>query len=51
MIGTLNHSRWLTRGIRTLARYARTKNPTKKFRRIVFFILNFYAPAWFMIKS
>ena len=51
VIGTLNHSRWLTRGIRTLARYARTKNPTKKFQRIVFFVLNLYAPCWIKIKS
>ena len=51
VIGPLNNSRWLTRSIRTLAEYARTKRPTKKFQRIVFFILNFYLPGWFRIKS
>ena len=51
VIGPLNNSRWLTRSIRTLARYARTKKPTKKFQRIVFFIINFYLPGWFRIKS
>lgn len=50
-IGQLNHSRWLTRAVRTLAKYSRTKNPTKKFRRIVFFIVNVYLPGWFKIKS
>ena len=49
-IGPLCHSRWLTRGVRTLARFARTKKPTKKFLRIVAFILNFYLPGWFMVK-
>ena len=48
--GPLCHSRWLTRGVRTLARFARTKKPTKKFLRIVTFILNFYLPGWFMVK-
>ena len=50
-IGPLVHSRWLTTGVRILAKYARTKRPTKKFTRIVFFIVNFYLPAWFEIKS
>ena len=50
-IGPLVHSRWLTRAVRTLARYARTKNPSKKFVRIVWFIVNFYLPAWFQVKS
>ena len=49
-IGPLCHSRWLTRGVRTLARFARTKKPTKKFLRIVTFVLNFYLPGWFMVK-
>ena len=51
VIGPLNNSRWLTRSIRTLARYARKKKPTKKLQRIVFFIVNFYLPGWFRIKS
>ena len=50
-IGPLVHSRWLTREVRTLERYSWTKAPTKKFQRIVFFILNFYLPGWFRIKS
>ena len=50
-IGPLCHSRWLTRGVRTLVKYSRTKNPTKKFQRVVFFILNFYLPGWFKVKS
>ena len=49
-IGPLCHSRWLTRGVRTLAKWTRTKKPTKKFRRIISFILNFYLPGWFMVK-
>ena len=49
-IGPLCHSRWLTRGVRTLAKFVRTKKPTKKFVRIVFFIVNFYFPGWFMIR-
>ena len=51
VIGPLCHSRWLTRGVRTLVKYTRTKNPTKKFQRVVFFILNFYLPGWFQVKS
>ena len=50
-IGPLVHSRWLTRAVRTLARYTRVKNPTKKLKRIVFFIVNFYLPTWFQVKS
>ena len=50
-IGPLNHSRWLTRAVRTLAKWARTRKPTKSFHRIVFFILNLYLPGWFRIKS
>ena len=49
-VGPLCHSRWLTRGVRTLVRWSRCKNPTKKFYRILFFILNFYLPGWFMAK-
>ena len=49
-IGPLCHSRWLTRGVRTLAKFARKKKPTKKFLRIISFILNFYRPGWFMVK-
>ena len=51
VIGPLCHSRWLTRGVRIMVKYSRTKNPTKKFQRIVFFILNFYLPGWFKVKS
>ena len=40
-IAPLVHSRWLTRAVRTLAKYARTKKSSKKFQRIVFFIVNF----------
>ena len=50
-IGHLVHTRWLTRAVRTLAMYARTTNPSKKFQRIVFFIVNFYLPSWFKVKS
>ena len=51
VIGPLIHVRWLTRSVRSLAKYARTKRPTKKFTRIVSFILNQYLPGWFRIKS
>ena len=50
-IGPLVHSRWLTRAVRALAQYARTKKPTQKFIRIASFIVNFYLPAWFRVKS
>ena len=50
-IGPLCHSRWLTRSVRTQVKYTRTKNPTKKLQRIIFFILNFYLPGWFKVKS
>ena len=50
-IGPLCHARWLTLAVRALAKWARTKKPTRKFREIVEFILNLYLPIWFRVKS
>ena len=49
--GPLNHARWLTLANRILRLYIATKKPSKSFKRLVFIIIQFYAPSWFFIKS
>ena len=49
--GTLNEARWLTKAIRILRLYVSTNNPSFNLVKLVSFILNLYAPAWFKIKS
>ena len=50
-IGGLNHSRWLTLGIRILALYTRTSEPSAGLCSLVEYIQTVYAPIWFEIKS
>lgn len=49
--GPLNHSRWLTLGIRLLILYTRTANPSDGLKRIVTYVVQVYAVMWFRIKS
>ena len=51
VIGPLVTSRWLTCGVRTLSKFTRTKNPTKRLKRLVFVALNLYFPGWFRFRS
>lgn len=48
--GNLNLSRWLTKANRVLRLYMSDTKPSEALQRIVRFIVNFYAPAWFQIK-
>lgn len=50
-IGPLNLSRWLTLAIRILCLYTRTKKPTLSLKKLVYFIVCIYTPAWFQIKA
>lgn len=49
--GTISHARWLTRANRLLRLYVCQESPSENLQRIVKFIVNFYAPVWFYIKS
>lgn len=49
--GAISHARWLTKANRLLRLYACQERPSDNLLRIVRFILNFYAPIWFHIKS
>lgn len=49
-IGPLNHARWLTLAIRLLCLYTRDKRPNLCLKKLVKFIVQIYAPAWFEIK-
>lgn len=49
--GNLSHARWLTKANRILRLYMSTVVASKPLRRATHFILNFYGPAWFHIKS
>jgi hypothetical protein len=49
--GTLNHARWLTLANRLLRLYVSTLQPSRSLKRLVSFIVNYYAPCWFQIKS
>jgi hypothetical protein len=49
--GNLNHSRWLTKANRILRLYMSETAPSEPLMRIVKFIVNFYGPSWFYIKT
>ena len=49
--GTLNHARWLTLANRLLRLYVSSVDPTGILLRLVSFIVNHYAPNWFLIKA
>ena len=49
--GKLNSSRWLTMANRLLRLYMSTSSSSLKLRRLIFFILNVYAPVWFKIRQ
>ena len=49
--GAISHARWLTKANRLLRLYTCQECPSDNLKRIVKFILNFYAPSWFHIKS
>ena len=48
--GPINHSRWLTLGIREMVDYTRTDEPSPEMIKIVSFIVQVYCPCWFLIK-
>ena len=50
-IGPIFHARWLTLCVRCLAKYARVRRPSVRFRKIIIFILNLYLPMWFQIRA
>lgn len=49
--GALSHARWLTKANRLLRLYVSTESASDDLRRLVRFVLNFYAPIWFYIRS
>lgn len=49
--GPIVHSRWLTTANRLLRLYIATKQPNKKLRNLVSFIIKVYAPVWFSIRK
>ena len=49
--GPIHHARWTTLANRLLRTYISTIHPTPELSRIVHFIVNYYAPVWFRIKS
>ena len=48
---TISHSRWITFANRVCRLYIATINPSKALKTIVHFIVVYYAPLWFEIKS
>jgi hypothetical protein len=48
--GNLNNARWLTKANRILRLHMSTDSPSKMLLKVVSFITNVYAPAWFHIK-
>ena len=48
--GPIDHSRWLTLGIRLEILYTRTENPSEGLKMIVTYICQVYVPMWFSIK-
>ena len=49
--GPIHHARWTTLANRLLRSYISKIHPTPELSRIVYFIVNYYAPVWFRIKS
>lgn len=49
--GTLIHSRFLTTTNAIMRLYISTKNPSKKLKLLVKFVMTVYAPMWFQIKT
>ena len=49
--GPVNHSRWLTLGIRQMQLYTRTANPTQGQVLFVTYLVQVYSVIWFSIKS
>ena len=46
----VNHSRWLTLAVRIMILYTRTEMPSDELKTIVIYILQVYAPTWFLIR-
>ena len=49
--GMMHEARWLTKANRIMRLYISEANPTKSLQRLAFFIVSYYAPVWFQIKS
>ena len=49
--GPLNHAWWLTLAIRLLSLFTRTSFPCEGLNAVVKFIMQVYAPSWFIIKK
>lgn len=48
--GPINHSCWLTLGIRIMIDYTRTEEPGPGLIKIVSYVVQVYVPSWFLIK-
>lgn len=48
--GPLAHSRWVTTAARILRLYVSTHAPNAKLKMLVKYVMNVYAPAWFLIR-
>jgi hypothetical protein len=48
--GPLNLSRWLTTATRILMLYTRTEDPSPTLTALVTFIVQSYAPTWFLVR-
>jgi hypothetical protein len=49
--GPISHSRWLTTANRVLRLYIALKKPSPNLLHLVTYILQVYAPLWFLIKT
>ena len=49
--GPINHSRWLTLGIRSMIEYTRVEEPGPGLIKIVCYVVQVYCPVWFLIKQ
>lgn len=49
--GPLHQARWLTLANRILRLYVSEHTPSLELKRLVFFVLNQYAPGWFRFKT
>lgn len=49
--GPINHARWLTKANRVLRLYVSTCQPSSSLVKLATFVMQVYAPAWFIIRQ
>lgn len=49
--GPVSQARWLTTASRVLRLYISTREPSKELKKVVKFIVQVYAPFWFLVKT